>query len=65
MATDGVWDVLDDQTAVDLCMQCAAAGEGARAAGRLVATARERWEKTVDASTVAVDDISAVVVFLP
>ena len=49
--------MLDGQTAVDLCMQCAAAVEGASAAGLLVAKARERWEKTAEGSTVAFDNL--------
>jgi len=65
IASDGVWDVLDDNTAMQLCLTYAARQDSAAAAKTLVDASREIWESMVLGSNYAIDDISAVVVFLP
>ena len=64
IASDGVWDVIDDATAMQLCLTYAARKDAKAAAQTLVDTAREVWEAVVEDSSVAIDDISAVVAFL-
>jgi hypothetical protein len=68
LATDGLWDVVGNQLAVELVEACraraAAEGRGwdpKEAAGALVQFARQRWEAL---SPEMVDDITAVVVKL-
>ena len=64
IASDGVWDVIDDATALQLCLTAYAARQDAEAAAQtLVDTAREAWEAVVEDPSVAIDDISAVVAF--
>ena len=65
IASDGVWDVMDDKTAMQLCLAFAAENDAEAASRSLVSAARERWEEIVVRSPVTIDDISAVVVFLP
>jgi len=65
IASDGVWDVLDDATALQLCLTYAVSQDSAAAARTLVDTSREIWECMVDGTNFAIDDISAIVVFLP
>ena len=65
VASDGVWDVIDDETALALCLTFAERKDAQAAASTLVDTAREVWESVVQDSGIAIDDISAIVVFLP
>ena len=59
-----VWDVIDDATALQLCLTAYAARQDAEAAAQtLVDTAREAWEAVVEDPSVAIDDISAVIAF--
>ena len=64
VATDGVWDVMSDEEALDLVLRFWASSDAAGAAKALVQEARRVWE-TREGSEQVIDDISAVVVFLP
>ena len=66
IATDGVWDVVEDSYAVELALYHQPDGqEGAElAAQELVQDARAIWEQR-EGSEQTIDDISAVVAFLP
>jgi len=66
IATDGVWDVVEDSYAVELALYHQPDGqEGAElAAKELVQDARAIWEQR-EGSEQTIDDISAVVAFLP
>ena len=61
---DGVWDVMSDEAALDIVLQFWAPSDAAGAAKALVQEARRVWE-TREGSEQVIDDISAVVVFLP
>jgi len=50
---------------MQLCLTYAARQDSAAAAKTLVDASREIWESMVLGSNYAIDDISAVVVFLP
>ena len=63
LATDGVWDVLDDAGAVDICAQYGGERDAAMAAAVVVQTARMLWEAR-PGSQASIDDISALVAFL-
>ena len=65
IASDGVWDVMESQKAVDLCLEFSATQDAEAAADSLVHTARLEWERLVKNSGITIDDISAMVVFLP
>ena len=65
IASDGVWDVIENQKAVDLCLEFAATQDAEAAADALIRSARLEWERLVKNSGITIDDISAVVVFLP
>jgi len=64
IATDGVLDVVSDAYAVELALCFAGPLDAARAAEALVQEARAIWE-TREGSEVMIDDISALVVYLP
>ena len=63
VASDGVWEFLDSQEAIDLVAPFHAAGKPASAACTyLIARAALRWREE---EGVYRDDISAIVVYLP
>lgn len=62
IASDGVWDAMDEQTAVETVMQYAKDRDADMAATVLVQACRLVWEAKPSGSIV-VDDISAVVIF--
>lgn len=54
------------EEAVDLCLEYAATQDAAAAADALALKARAEWERLVQKSPgVTIDDITALVVFLP
>ncbi|XXQ34511.1 PPM-type phosphatase domain-containing protein [Plasmodiophora brassicae] len=57
IATDGVWEFIDSQQAVDIVARCATAGEACRA---LLEESTKRWKAEED----VIDDITVVVVTL-
>jgi len=64
VATDGVWDVISDEYAMEMALCFAGPQDALRASQALVKEARSIWE-TREGSDEMIDDISALVVFLP
>lgn len=63
VASDGVWDVLDDNTALTSTLEFVGEQDAETAAGVLVDASRIVWESRPGAAEGRIDDITALVVF--